>query len=76
MIKEVTMYTVICDRCGKDASEDGGSCWGSPEDAVEVACEDLLLLGTYMAIEGKHYCGDCVMWNDDESELIPKPPVA
>lgn len=40
MIKEVTMYTVICDNCGQDAFEDeDASCCGDKIFAVEWAEE-------------------------------------
>lgn len=69
MIKEVTMYTVVCDRCGKDNGEGGEfACWGDEFDArYDAESND------WNEIEGKDYCQDCVMWNEDESELVPKP---
>lgn len=68
MIKEVTMYTVVCDRCGKDACADSeSSCWSEPAFVREMACDGWEEVGS------KDYCPDCVMWNEDESELIPKP---
>lgn len=68
MIKEVTMYTVICDRCGKDNGEGGEfSAWGSAFDAkCDAEAQD------WHFIEQGHYCPNCVEWNADESDLIPK----
>lgn len=68
MIKEVTMYTVICDRCGKDACEGQEySCWEDEFAAREMCCHD-----DWHEINDKDYCPACVTWNADESELIPK----
>jgi hypothetical protein len=40
MVKEVTMYTVICDNCGKDSN--GGSeisGWDNKDYAIDVAMD-------------------------------------
>lgn len=69
MIKEVTYYTVICDRCGKDNGHGAEyAAWGTDGDAECDAQEN-----DWECIGKGHYCPDCVMWNEDESELIPKP---
>ena len=68
MIKKVTMFTVLCDRCGKDACEGTDwSCWDSPEAVRECSSEG------WENIDEKDYCPACLTWNEDESELIPKP---
>jgi hypothetical protein len=73
MIKEVTMYTVICDRCYTDIGADSEySCWNDPDAAEEMA----LATDDWHKINEKHYCEKCVEWNEDESELIPKPAMA
>ncbi len=69
MIKEVTMYTIVCDRCGKDACEGTDySGWDCIEGVRESACEG------WLHEDGKDYCWGCVEWNHDESELVPKAP--
>lgn len=68
MVKEVTMYTILCDRCGVDAAKDAEhSCWGEPEFAREMDCQE------WEEIDGKDYCPNCVEWNHDETQLVPKP---
>jgi predicted lipoprotein with Yx(FWY)xxD motif len=68
MIKEVTMYTIVCDRCGVDACEGQDySAWSDIDGARESTTDGWLL------IEDKDYCENCQQWNDDESQLIPKP---
>lgn len=70
MIKEVTMYTMVCDRCGVDAcAGTDWSCWDSPEAVRESCCEG------WEEIGGMDYCNGCLTWNEDESELIAKPPI-
>ncbi len=41
MIREVTMYQAVCDRCGKPHTDDidGTICWESEESALYVALE-------------------------------------
>lgn len=68
MKKEVIMYTIICDRCGRNACDGTDwSCWDSDWAVRESACE-----GWLHTDDGKDFCYDCVQWNEDESELIPK----
>lgn len=70
MTKEITMFTILCDRCGKDAcSKTDYSCWDSPESVKECACD-----GWLHASDGKDYCESCLEWNEDESELVVKGP--
>lgn len=55
MIKPVTMYSVICDRCGKIYGEDDGIiAWTDEGTAKEQALES-----EWLEIGGKHYCPDC-----------------
>lgn len=64
MIKQLTMYTLICDNCGQDASEgEDYSCWSEPDWVIDGAEES----GWY--VEDKHYCPDCFSW-DDEDKLV------
>lgn len=66
MIKEVTMYTVVCDNCGKDANEGSEfSCWNDKEWAQEEAMEcDWIKEGD------KHYCPDCYEYDDNDNLII------
>jgi hypothetical protein len=71
MIKEIPMYTVICDRCGADHNADADwSAWNDKDYAVDCAKEDL-----WEEIDGKHYCPDCYFWDDEDDETPTiKPP--
>jgi len=64
MIKEVIMYTVICDKCGKDSNEESEYAgWNEKGYALEVAEE-----ADFATIDDNHYCPDCYEW-DDEGEI-------
>jgi hypothetical protein len=67
MIKEVVMFTVICDNCGRDSNAGQEfSCWGEREHAEDLA------LDSFFIKEGEnHYCPDCFSY-DEEDNLILK----
>lgn len=70
MIKEVKMYTVICDNCGKDALEgDEYSCWSEPFAASEIADEKGWHIDN---TENLAYCPDCWEYDDDDNLVINK----
>lgn len=67
-LRAVQMWTVDCDRCGKDAAASSDyAAWGQCADAIEQA-----EYGEWLIRGDKHYCPDCVEWSADEDELIPK----
>ena len=67
MLKEIPMYTVVCDGCGKDSNEDAEySAWGCKSYASDVAMEaDFVKEG-----EEEHYCPDCYCYDDDDNLVI------
>ena len=68
MIKEVTMYSVVCDRCGKTYGvDDGIDCWVDICTAREQATES-----EWVEIGDKHYCPDCYEFSDELEEYVPK----
>lgn len=58
MIREVTMYQAVCDRCGKPHTDDidGTICWESEESALYVALES-----GWEEIGGKLCCPACAV---------------
>ena len=71
MIKPVTMYSVVCDRCGKTFGEDDGSiAWTDICSAREQAMES-----EWVEIGDKHYCPDCYDFDDELYEYVPKKKV-
>jgi hypothetical protein len=66
MIKELIMYTVVCDNCGADANEDAEySCWSDRGYAEESATES-----DWEKDGDKHYCPECFSWDDDDNLVI------
>ena len=58
MIKEIKVYTICCDNCGKDALEDSEYCGFNSTDAI---CID------DWATEGDlHYCPNCFEYNESD----------
>lgn len=71
MIKPVTMYSVICDRCGKIYGEDDGIiAWGDECTAKEQAMES-----EWAEIGDKHYCPDCYEFDEELDEYVPKKEI-
>jgi hypothetical protein len=64
MIKEVTMYTVICDNCGKDVMEDQEYAGWNDKDFAELEATE----SDWIKEKDNHYCNDCYFY-DDEDEL-------
>ena len=68
MIKLVTMYSVVCDRCGKTYGvDDGIDCWVDICTAREQAMES-----EWVEIGDKHYCPDCYEFDEELDEYVPK----
>lgn len=69
MIKPVTMYSVVCDRCGKTFIDEfnGIVAWVDECTAKEQAMEN-----EWAEIGDKHYCPDCYEFNDELDEYVPK----
>lgn len=40
MIKEITMYTLICDRCGKELCESDFAGWNNESYVLDMASEE------------------------------------
>lgn len=57
MIKELTTYTVICDRCGKDHSDDT-EFYGCSDKKYS---EDMATESGWAREGDSHYCPDCVV---------------
>ena len=67
MIKPVTMYSVVCDRCGKAFEADGIIAWTDICSAREQAMES-----EWVEIGDNHYCPDCYDFDDELYEYVPK----
>lgn len=72
MILEVTMYTVKCDRCGEVSGEGEEICaWNEAQFAVNEAVDSF----DWEEVDDKHYCPNCLMWDDEETVRIPRPDI-
>ena len=69
MIKPVTMYSVVCDRCGKTFIDEfnGIVAWLDEGTAKEQAMQS-----EWAEIGDKHYCPDCYEFDDELDEYVPK----
>lgn len=67
MIREVTMFAVFCDNCGKQCEdENAGFCaWSDEVGARESACES----GWYED-GGNYYCPYCYSFDDDDNLVL------
>lgn len=66
MLKEVKMFTMVCDCCGKDVNE------GTEYSAWSEVCalNDLADESGWEEIQDKHYCTDCYEYDDDDEIII------
>ena len=53
MIKEVTYYDIICDRCGKSLINESETCYPDTKSAEMIAKDS-----EWLEIGSKHYCPD------------------
>ena len=67
MIKPVTMYQVVCDRCGKQFVADDFAAWTDICTAREQAMES-----EWAEIGDKHYCPDCYEFDEKLDGYVPK----
>ena len=67
MIKEVTYYDIICDRCGKSLINESETCYPDKDSALMVSEQS-----EWRKISGKHYCADCYEFDEKTYEYVPK----
>ena len=67
MIKEVTYYDIICDRCGKSLINESETCYPDKNSALMVAEQS-----EWIEINSKHYCFDCYGLDEETDEYVPK----
>jgi hypothetical protein len=70
MVKEVKMYTLICDGCGQDFCEGSEfAAWGEPDFVIDAAHEE-----DWIESEEKDYCPDCYTYDDQDKLIIKNLP--
>ena len=67
MIKEMTYYDIICDRCGKSLINESETCYPDKDSALMVAEQS-----EWMDINGNHYCPDCYELDEVTDIYEPK----
>lgn len=67
MIKEVTYYDIICDRCRKSLIEESEMCYPDKYSALIVAEKS-----EWVYINGKDYCPDCYEIDEETDKYVPK----
>lgn len=68
MIKQVTYYDIICDRCGKSFSEESNTCYSDTESAEITA----IFSSDWVVKDCKHYCPDCYEFDEETKKYKPK----
>ena len=66
-ITPVTMYRLTCDGegCGREVNDEYYA-WLDEDQAAEEA-----LNSDWHEIDGKYFCYDCVIWDEEKDELVP-----
>lgn len=66
MIKELTMYTIICDNCKKDLyAEADYSGYNEKDYVIDDAMDE-----GWIEMTDKYYCPDCFTINDNDEIII------
>ena len=66
MIKESTIYTVICDNCKTDVNE--GEEYSAWNDAGYA--EDIASYANWVKVDEYHYCPKCYTYDDDDNLVV------
>ena len=68
-VEAVTMYRVLCDRCGKSDSDwSDYYAWLDADQAITVAHESGWLIR-----DAHEWCPDCTTWDEEADEEVPLP---
>jgi hypothetical protein len=66
MIKETTVYTLVCDMCYKDYLEGTESAgWNDKEFLLQCASQN-----KWIAVNEYNFCPDCYEYNDNDEPVI------
>jgi len=68
MVKEVKMFTIVCDGCGCDVNENTDyGCWNDESYVEEIRDE-----AGWKKVGDEHYCDNCFEYNDNDELVIFK----
>ena len=65
-IEEVTMYRVLCDRCGQPDDDDDCYAWVELDQALFVAREL-----EWLVRDDGLWCPRCTTWDEEADEEVP-----
>ena len=70
-IRAVTMFQIVCDRCG--GTDDGCDyyAWTEADQARDVAVSDGGWLVTGPSHDEHHWCPACCVYDEDADEFVP-----
>ena len=68
MIREVTMYQVVCDRYGRPCAEIGGVMVWANQDAARIAAWK----SGWLLVDHETYCPDCYEYDEKTDNYKPK----
>ncbi len=71
--REIPTWTVDCDRCGHNADTESDFVSWTDKDTAQSQTVDADWLATD---DGKHYCDECVVWDEERDERVPRPALA
>ena len=72
MIQKVTMYQAVCDGCGKSHVDElnGYVAWSDMWSAKNTAMDT-----GWQEIDGKLYCPDCMVYDEETDSYKPKKEI-
>ncbi len=72
MIKEIPMYTVLCDNCKCDVNSGSEyAAWGDSEHSEDMAIDsDWHKVEEPEGVPDKHYCPDCYSIGENDELII------
>lgn len=66
MLKEIKVYTIVCDNCGANLCDESEYCGWNETDYIKEIAEN----EGWKEIDGNNYCPDCWRWNEDADGFI------
>ena len=68
MIRKVTMYQAVCDRCGRLCVETGGIMAWANQDSARIAAWKT----GWLLVNHETYCPDCYEYDEETDSYKPK----
>ena len=68
MIRKLTMYQAVCDRCGRPCAETGGIMAWANQDSARIAAWK----SGWLLINHETYCPDCYEYDEETNSYKPK----